>query len=376
MRDGEKVVKIDLNGNFDIHKFEGYIRDFYVLENGDYYLIYESQSKLLLIDSFGKFREELVIGTELSIISDFKVSDDGKFVLLSEPYDPGNAVYVFDSELNLESNFGSTKDQPGQIASHETFSISPEGEIWYVDYDEFNATSWPINRRLVHLGSLGNHLNIFTVVSGEELTCEGFIVEALPDNRAALADPCTGQIYIIDENGETIEQWGSLGTQPGEFNLITQLFFMIAPEPLLYVVDSENNKIYSFDLGGNLIQEWEADEFDVISPIDIFVQPDGTIYLLDGESNSVVRYTPDGNTLKWKLPMGDFVNTIAVNPSESLVIVGGTDSYFYVFTTEGNLLGKQHVSGSRGTLVAFDPNGMAFASTGYTNIYLYELSEK
>lgn len=371
LRDCERLVKISSGNEIDILKFDGYIWNLQVFNNGDFVLYDESSDYFTYYNSNGEEIDKIKLATDYLRLDDFSISSNGEIVLLMDDYERDNVISVFDNQSNQIAGFGTTNDQPGQIRSHTTFSAGPDGDLWYVD---FNPFEYPLGAQtLVHLGNEGEHLNTFTGIAGELLNCDNYIVEALPDNSVALADPCKGQIQIINGYGEVVQQWGNLGAQSGEFNLIDQLFFSEKLDSYLYVVDSGNNRITSFDLSGNLIVEWNTNDFGVKKPIDLFIHPDGTRYILDVDANHLVVLKTDTTIEYWKVPNDDHVNSIAVDPINNYVLIGGADSTIYIFDKSGKLLGEAYPYGSRGTLVDFGPFGKVYASTGYYRIYIYNI---
>ncbi|MDH3943915.1 MAG: hypothetical protein OEV06_07485 [Anaerolineae bacterium] len=262
------------------------------------------------------------------------------------------------------------------IPYHNSFSIAPDGHLWFIYYDEINPTErGEYESTLVHISENAKVLGEFTSIAGSKLTCEDYIVEALPSGQVALADTCAGNVLLIGEDGQLIRQWGKLGASLGDFNVISQLFYINEPDPILFIVDSEKKSIILFNLEGKFIDEWPTSDFGVGVPLDIFVQANGTVYLLDFETNNIVRKSWDGAITIWQLPDDDYVNSIAISPSGEYILVGGRDAHFYVYEPSGTLLGKEHVVGSSHVLVDFLPNGLFYASTQFHRIYLFEIVE-
>ncbi len=85
--------------------------------------------------------------------------------------------------------------------------------------------------------------------------------------------------------------WGSLGTGPGQFDLLHGL--AIDREGRVYVSDRQNERIQIFTEDGEFIEEWTG----IFDPVNIFIDENESVWVLDASLNRVSRYSMEGELL-------------------------------------------------------------------------------
>jgi DNA-binding beta-propeller fold protein YncE len=125
----------------------------------------------------------------------------------------------------------------------------------------------------------------------------------------SVATDAAGNVYVADGGnhriqkfnpaGQFIKEWGGHGNLLGAFDTPSGL---AVSGNLIYVVDQGNNRIQQFDLDGNYTDITWGDpgsspgQFNV--PADIAIGPDGNIYVADSQNHRIQAFTPDGQFLR------------------------------------------------------------------------------
>jgi DNA-binding beta-propeller fold protein YncE len=131
--------------------------------------------------------------------------------------------------------------------------------------------------------------------------------------------------------GEFVAQWGTQGTNAGQFNEAQGL--AVDTNGNVYVADSANNRIQMFDPNGNFLVQWgktgtNAGEFEL--PCRVAVTPSGSyVYVADTFNNRIQVFS--------FLP-----GFLAADPSSNsagfAIEVSGLGGYSYIVQASSNLL--------------------------------------
>ncbi|MCC2669411.1 MAG: hypothetical protein K0Q72_1882 [Armatimonadetes bacterium] len=112
----------------------------------------------------------------------------------------------------------------------------------------------------------------------------------------------TGDIYISDgygnsrivhlaANGTYIGEWGSHGSDPGEFR--TPHSIAVDATGLVYVADRGNGRVQVFTPSGEFVRMWETED----TPWGLEIGPDGRMYIAHGYPFTVSIYDLQGNLI-------------------------------------------------------------------------------
>lgn len=112
-----------------------------------------------------------------------------------------------------------------------------------------------------------------------------------------------GPISKFDTNGNLLLQWGSFGTEPGQYNSLHSL--ATGPDGNIYAVDSgipldSSGKVLVFSPAGQLVKEYgcqgrEAGRF--WQPATVAVAPSGQIYVADTGNDRIQKFDRQGKFL-------------------------------------------------------------------------------
>jgi DNA-binding beta-propeller fold protein YncE len=152
----------------------------------------------------------------------------------------------------------------------------------------------------------------------------------------------------INPEGSVISQWGCAGDTDGLFNLPGS----IAVNQLgrVFVADTWNYRIQSFDLDGKFLLCWGAEHWFAIQ--DLTSDASGNLYVTCGGADEVRKYDPNAKLIcRWgSTGSGDgqfqFPVAIAVGPSGNIYVTDSDNSRVQKFAKNGKFLSKW---GNKGT---------------------------
>ncbi len=148
------------------------------------------------------------------------------------------------------------------------------------------------------------------------------------------------QLLKLDAEGKIVLKVGSSGSREGYFSKPGDL--LIGKDDLIYVVDTNNDRIQVFNADGVFMNAFTAGarQLPLESPVAIDQDRKGNLYVLLDSRNSVVVIAPNGQVIKefgGKLPgQGGLESpvSLALSGNELMVLDAGTKSV-KVFTLQG-----------------------------------------
>lgn len=120
------------------------------------------------------------------------------------------------------------------------------------------------------------------------------------NNLGFLYIPDSGnhRIQTFDIAGNYLFSWGTNGSGTGQLNQPRSV--AVAPSQLVYVADTNNHRIQVFDPFGVYIGRWGSQGVgngQFRSPTSVAVAPDGSVYVADSENKRVQKFDANGNFL-------------------------------------------------------------------------------
>jgi len=200
-----------------------------------------------------------------------------------------------------------------------------------------------------------------------------------PTGRIWAPEANADRIAIFDRNGKKLEEWGSSGSDPGQFDFARPdgdgygtLAF--AKDGSFFVLDVGNRRVQHFDAKRTFLGQWG--EFgdgprQYHDPIGIAVGDDGTVWVLDDQRLVIEHYDAKGKVLgsfdpTASLPMPDGANALAIDLHGNLYVSVAAPSKIGVFDPTGKLLRVvgEGVFAEQATHMAIDAAGRLFVTQG------------
>ena len=120
------------------------------------------------------------------------------------------------------------------------------------------------------------------------------VLAFLPNGDFLLGDGYeNGRIVRYNAEGELLSEFGSVGSGPGQFDLIHGV--AVDRDNRIYVSDRRNHRIQIFTEDGMLLDEWP----DIWDPVAIMVDVNDFVWVLDATLNRILKYDMDGRLLDY-----------------------------------------------------------------------------
>src|ERR1039458_8843982 len=205
-------------------------------------------------------------------------------------------------------------------------------------------------------------------------------------NNVYVTERANDRVLKFARNGTYLGQWGSLGTNNGQFQYPADV--AVDSVNNVYVVDSNNSRVQKFDNNGNYLTQWGSygsENGQFRSPEGIAVDSGNNVYVADNLNARVQKFDSNGNYLT---QLGGWTNQgsgngqfngpigVATDSSDNVYV---TDSYYFVgvviqnnhrvekFDGNGNYLTQWGGSGNTNAQFAA-PTGIAVDSSN--NVYV------
>lgn len=188
-------------------------------------------------------------------------------------------VLKFNPEGKVVQSFGANL-----IVWPHGIHVDPQGNVWVADArgDELRMRGHQVHKfspqgeLLMSLGTAG------VPGKGRNVFDQPNDVLVAPNGDIFVADghPADGNNRIVKYNseGEYLLEWGSTGSNPGEFR--TPHGLAMDSAGLLYVGDRSNRRVQVFDQDGNFIRDY----YQFGRPSGVFIDKNDHLYVADSES--------------------------------------------------------------------------------------------
>lgn len=232
----------------------------------------------------------------------------------------GAELYSFGSKQSLRD--------PVRIA------IAPNGGVAVIEGDRSQIRLF--NYRGIYKGDVA-----LTDIPGKPLigavTYDG-------DGKLYVADNRSGQIFIYDPDGRKRAQFGSHGTDEGQFMSVCAI--AVAPNGTIYVADQQTIAVQVFDSQGNFIRGWGRHEMGAANfslPSGIAVDSQGRVIVTDELRHQVKIFSSTGTLLHQFGGLGQghgqlsFPSDVTLDDKDRIYVVERGNARVQVFeiTTSG-----------------------------------------
>tara|TARA_R110000772_G_scaffold63473_1_gene142142 strand:- start:625 stop:1608 length:984 start_codon:yes stop_codon:yes gene_type:complete len=257
-------------------------------------------------------RVELALDPAINIATVSSIASDaaGNFYIIHRG-EESDSIIVTDPQGRILRNFGA-----GLFARPHTIRLDEAGNIWTVD-----STSSMI-RKFTPLGAQLLEISVGNLPEPMRDSCGTSDIAFADNGNVFVSDGyCNARIIEYDARGQKLNEWGSPGLGPGEFNLPHAI--SISPEGNVYVADRENGRIQWFTQEGTFLGEWHFGG----RILSITFSPSGNLYI--GAEPKGANSMQEGYILQLELQNREVLGKIpgfahALGISDSGIILGGS----------------------------------------------------
>jgi outer membrane protein assembly factor BamB len=305
-------------------------------------------------------------------------------------------------------------DQEHRVYAVET---STGNRLWQFDVDESNDCCIAVARGAVFVGTMAG--SVYSIggdgatIAAQPFTSPVPAASAAPTDTPIAAlevrlssstdirrmgfapvcqiaiEPKTGRIWapeaegdkiaIFDSAGKRLEEWGSSGSGPGQFDFTRQNgdgygTLAFAKDGSFFVLDVGNRRVQHFNAHRKFVGEWGGfgeGPGQYSDPVGIAVAADGSIWVLDDRRSVVEHYSATGKVLGSFDPFAsqvsnDGANSLAIDGRGNLYVSAVAPSSVLVFDAKGTLLrsvGDGQFHDQAGNM-AIDADGRLFVTQG------------
>jgi len=194
-------------------------------------------------------------------------------------------VLVFDRNGNYLRGWGN-----GELIEPHSVRIDRDGNVWIPDIRLHQVKKFSPNGVL--LQTFGTKKK------------KGRVQATKLNGPTDVAFGTNGDVYITDgygnsrvihlsRNGTYLGEWGSHGSDPGEFRLPHSI--AVDAQGLIYVADRGNARIQVFTPDGTFVRQWDT----VDTPWGLSITADGKIFMGTGYPYTVAVYNLQGDLLAY-----------------------------------------------------------------------------
>lgn len=126
-----------------------------------------------------------------------------------------------------------------------------------------------------------------------------------PDGSVFVLDTNHHRVLKFDAARKLVQQWGSQGTAPGQFN--EPWGIAVGKDGMVYVADTWNHRIQKFDSFGTFVTAWgvfgdvgtafDQNLLELYGPRAIALDAAGNLWVTDTGNERVIEYSPTGQPL-------------------------------------------------------------------------------
>lgn len=208
-------------------------------------------------------------------------------------------------------------DGPTQVG----LTTDADGNLYVPDTGNHRILKFDSSSRfLMQFGSLGTDPGQFYAPSAVVLDSSGEIY---------VVDTGNHRIQVFDKSGRYLRGFGSFGHGDGQFRYPTDL--ALGPCGNLYVADARNRRIQVFDPSGKYISQWAltVNASSAVSRETTSIEMDGHghVYVATFADVSLREYDLSGKLMREHTPASDpqvFASCVALAPNGDLYVGGDT----------------------------------------------------
>jgi DNA-binding beta-propeller fold protein YncE len=156
-----------------------------------------------------------------------------------------------------------------------------------------------------------------------------------PDNGDLYVTDLSQRVTVISRAGKVLRRWGGPGSRPGQFRFVasdptvpTDVHASVAVSPRgdVYVSDGGNDRVQVFTADGRFIRQFGSfgtEKGEFIELWDLVVDRAGDVYVSDDSKGVLMKFSPAGKFV-WQIGGGPLAAT-SVDAHSRLVVVSSGD---------------------------------------------------
>ncbi|MCG8449748.1 MAG: hypothetical protein MI725_09240 [Pirellulales bacterium] len=197
-------------------------------------------------------------------------------------------IQVFDTEGRFLRSWRTPESNNGRPSG---LTIAHDGALLVADTHYYQMLTYDPQGNLLQQRTIGG-------VEGQDPGQFGFVTDAVQDSAGNYYIGEYGdhdRIQKFSPEGEYLLEWGSHGSQPGQFRRPQNM--VMDHEDRLWVADACNHRIQVFDVEGNLLKLWgnEGSEIGMLYyPYDLALDGQGHLYVCEYGNHRVQKFTLEG----------------------------------------------------------------------------------
>ena len=159
-----------------------------------------------------------------------------------------------------------------------------------------------------------------------------------------VADYSNHCVYIFDGDDQLVRKFGSYGSGNGQFGHPTAVAF--DNDNRLYVADCWNHRVQKFNVNSKYLLQFRCEDKKWQYPIGLLVY-NHRVYVIVEDFNCISVFQTDGKFLH-TIGSGQMSSPydVAVNGNNQLLVVNRDRYCIYIFTLDGDYVGKFGISGT------------------------------
>ena len=187
----------------------------------------------------------LLVQAELGFPSSVAAAPNGEIYLLQRGLS-ADPIVVINREGKVLRQWGK-----GLFEIPHSIRLSPDGHVWTVDAASSRILKFTPQGKLLLTINVGEQPKTKSTFNG---TAD---IAFAPNGHLFLADGYgNARVLEYSADGRRLNQWGSPGTAPGQFNLPHGI--AIDSDGIVYVADRENGRIQRFTQAGKFLNEFNG----------------------------------------------------------------------------------------------------------------------
>ena len=200
-------------------------------------------------------------------------------------------IQVFDTDGNYLRGWKTPESKNGRPSG---LTIDRQGRLLVADTHYYRMLVYDAQGNQIESATIGGEL-------GREPGQFGFVTDAVEDSQGNFYIGEYGdfdRIQKFSPDGEYLLQWGTHGSEPGQFRRPQNL--AVDEQDHIWVVDACNHRVQVFDSDGKLLQLWGEEGSNLgqlYYPYDLAFDGKGHIYICEFGNHRVQKFTLDGKSV-------------------------------------------------------------------------------